>query len=50
MDESDLEVLEKHFEQLGQNVITISGKTGEGIDSLKAIVAETLEDQNNILD
>jgi GTP-binding protein len=50
VDEADLKVLEKHFQLLGQNVITISGMTGEGIDSLKATVAETLEDRKNILD
>ncbi len=28
----DLRKLEKNFQQLGQNVITVSGITGEGID------------------
>ncbi len=42
--------MEKHFEQLGQNVITISGMTGEGIDTLKATVAETPEDRKNVFD
>lgn len=43
VEKDDLKKLEKHFQQLGQNVITISGFTGEGIDSLKEIVMETLE-------
>jgi GTP-binding protein len=43
VDKSDLKKLENYFQQLGQNVITISGFTGEGIDSLKEIVVETLE-------
>ena len=35
VEEADLRELENHFHQLGQNVITISGFTGEGIDALK---------------
>ena len=45
VDEADLKALENHFQQLGQNVITISGLTGEGIDLLRESVAETLEDR-----
>jgi GTP-binding protein len=40
---SECRKLEKYFHQLGQNVITVSGVTGEGIDSLKEIVVATLE-------
>jgi 50S ribosomal subunit-associated GTPase HflX len=47
VDEDDLKKLENHFQQLGQNVIIVSGITGEGIDSLKANVAETLEDRRH---
>jgi GTPase len=43
VDEADLKRLEKYFQQLGQNVITISGATGEGIDSLKELVVEAIE-------
>ncbi len=43
VDESELKELENYFQQLGQNVITISGVTGEGVDSLKELVMETLE-------
>jgi GTP-binding protein len=39
--------LEKNFQQDGQNVITVSGMTGEGIDRLKEVVAETLEQRKN---
>ncbi len=43
VDESDLKELEIYFQQLEQNVITVSGATGEGIDALKELVVETLE-------
>ncbi|MGB3212545.1 MAG: GTPase ObgE [Desulforhopalus sp.] len=43
VDGSDLQELENYFQQLGQDVITVSGFTEEGIDSLKEKVAETLE-------
>ena len=47
VDEVDLKQLKNHFYQLGQNVITISGLTGEGIEPLKECVAETLEDRRD---
>jgi GTP-binding protein len=50
MDEADLKELENSFQQLGQNVITVSGVTGEGIDSLKKTIVETLELVNSNLD
>lgn len=40
---SELKELENYFQQLGQNVITVSGEMEEGIDALKEIVVETLE-------
>lgn len=43
VDSSSLEELKKYFQQLAQNVITVSGYTGEGIESLKERVLETLE-------
>jgi len=43
VDQSDLKEMETHFQQFGQNVITISGVTGQGVDSLKELVLETLE-------
>jgi GTP-binding protein len=43
IEDSDLKELEIYFQQLGQNVITVSGTTGEGIDALKELVVETLE-------
>ncbi len=47
VDEANLRKLEKHFHQLGQNVITISGFTGEGIEALKNTVLESLEDMES---
>lgn len=47
MDDSDLRELENTFHQLGQNVITVSGATGQGIESLKKTVVETLEQVNS---
>ncbi len=46
LDEATLKKLENYFQQLGQNVITVSGVTGEGIDSLKKLVVETLEQRS----
>jgi GTPase len=43
VNETELKELENYFQQLDQNVITISGVTGEGVDSLKELVMETLE-------
>lgn len=43
VDKPDLKTMVDHFQQLGQKVITVSGMTGEGIDDLKEMVAETLE-------
>jgi GTPase len=45
--EADLKELENHFQESGQNVITVSGLTGERIDILKEIVAETLEQRKS---
>jgi GTP-binding protein len=50
MDKADLKELENTFQQLGQNVITVSGESGEGIDSLKETVVESLEKINSKLD
>ncbi len=50
LDESALKKLENYFQQLGQNVITVSGVIGEGIDSLKQLVVETLEQGNGDAD
>ena len=50
IDEQDLKKLENHFQQLGQNVITVSGLTGEGIDTLREVVAETLEQRKSDTD
>jgi GTP-binding protein len=50
LDESELKKLENYFQQLGQNVITVSGVTGEGIESLKERVLETLEQGNSNAD
>ncbi|MGW8193794.1 MAG: GTPase ObgE [Desulforhopalus sp.] len=36
--------LEKYFQHLGQRVITVSGLTGEGIEKLKDVLAEHLEE------
>ncbi|MFW2365332.1 MAG: GTPase ObgE [Desulforhopalus sp.] len=36
--------LEKHFQQLVQNVITVSAQTGEGLERLKELLVETLEE------
>lgn len=38
-----LEKLVEFFQQMGQKVISISGLTGEGIDDLKELVVETLD-------
>lgn len=45
--EAQIRELEKKFQQAGQNVMTVSGMTGEGIDRLKEVVAETLEQREN---
>lgn len=50
MDEADLKELKNYFQQLGQNVITVSGVTEEGIDTLKKTVVETLEQLNSTQD
>lgn len=44
IEETELAELENYFQQLGQNVITISGVTGKGIDLLKQRLTETLEE------
>jgi len=43
VDKSTLKKLENCFQQLGQNVITVSSLTGDGIEALKDLIAETLE-------
>ena len=43
VEDSELEKLVEFFQQMGQKVISISGMTGEGIDALKELVVETLE-------
>jgi GTP-binding protein len=45
--EAQIRELEKKFQHAGQNVMTVSGMTGEGIDRLKEVVAETLEQRKN---
>jgi GTP-binding protein len=45
--EPQIRELENKFQQAGQNVMTVSGMTGEGIDRLKEVVAETLEQRKN---
>lgn len=41
----DLQGLEMYFQQLNQNVISISNHTGEGIDLLKEKISEIVEEQ-----
>ncbi len=43
VEESELMKLTALFQQMGQKVICVSGMTGEGIDALKDLVLETLE-------
>ncbi len=43
VEESELKELATFFQQMGQKVICVSGMTGEGIDALKELVLETLE-------
>lgn len=43
IEESDLRQLTTLFQQMGQKIICVSGMTGEGIDALKELVLETLE-------
>ncbi len=43
IEEAELEELAHFYQQMGQKVITVSGMTGEGIDALKELVVETLE-------
>jgi len=43
VEESELRKLTTMFQQMGQNVVSVSGMTGEGIDALKELVLETLE-------
>lgn len=43
IEEAELEKLVHFYQQMGQKVITVSGMTGEGIDALKELVVETLE-------
>ena len=44
VDENEREKTEKHFSQFNQNVITISGETGHGIDTLKERIMEILDE------
>ncbi len=43
LDAAELAKIELLFQQMGQKVISVSGETGEGIDALKEMVVETLE-------
>ncbi|MFH0781041.1 MAG: GTPase ObgE [Pseudomonadota bacterium] len=43
LDDCDMEVLIDYFHKYCPNVMSISGETGEGIDSLKETIAITLE-------
>ncbi|TKB27591.1 GTPase ObgE [Desulfopila sp. IMCC35006] len=43
VEESELRKLTTMFQQMGQHVVSVSGMTGEGIDGLKELVLETLE-------
>ncbi len=47
---SDTELLElrSYFQAYCQNVLIVSGETGEGVDDLKEIIAFTLEDNNDL--
>lgn len=49
MEDSEYEELADFFRQKGQKVISVSGMTGEGIDELKELLVETLEqgEKNN---
>lgn len=47
IDDVECEIIEKHFQQLIQNVITVSAKTGDGLDKLKEVLVETLEEAGN---
>lgn len=42
VEESVLKELENYFQQIGLKVLIVSGATGEGIEDLKELVAETL--------
>lgn len=44
IDTVECKELEKHFQQSVQSVICISGLTGDGIDRLKEVLVETLEE------
>ncbi len=39
------DMLTRHFSKMGCNVIVISGHSGEGIDKLKALLLETVEEK-----
>ena len=43
VENSELEKLTEYFQQMGLKVISISAMTGEGIEDLKELVVETLE-------
>ncbi len=43
VEKTEIEDMENYFRQLVQIVITVSGFTGEGIDTLKELIVETLE-------
>lgn len=43
LDDEDIEELEAHFRTLCENVITVSGQSGQGLDDLKELVMATLE-------
>lgn len=43
LDPEEIVTIEKHFQHIEQNVITISGHSGEGIEGLKKLLLETVE-------
>ena len=44
VDEKEMEIIEKHFSQFNQNVISVSGVTGHGIDTLIDRIMEILDE------
>lgn len=49
IDESDLTTIQDYFKQFDQELITLSGETGEGVDALKERVLETLEKRQQVM-
>lgn len=44
VNEKEIETIEKHFSQFNQNVISVSGETGQGIDTLIGRIMEILDE------